>query len=237
MKRARAKKILLGFAFSLISLSGHAQTTVSAPAQARTNVLSLGAARTGVVQSILVSNGAHVDRGQLIAQLDCRPLQKEIEFRAASLAAADAALERVRNGPRPEEIAIAEAGVGVGKARAEEALAALERADALKAGVTITEAQVLAVQRDSRIADALLMDAHKKLALLRAGSRSEDIAEAKARRDAAAAYLEEGGADLDQCSVHAPAAGTIQIVATIGQLVSIYAPTPIALLTPDADAR
>ena len=91
--------------------------------------------------------------------------------------------------------------------------------------------------RDSRIADAVLVDARKKLALLKVGSRFEDIAEAKARRDSAAAFLDEGKADLDQCSVRAPAAGTIKVLVTLGQLVSTYAPTTLVQLTPDAEVK
>jgi predicted enzyme related to lactoylglutathione lyase len=41
------------------------------------------------------------------------------------------------------------------------------------------------------------MDARKKLALLEAGSRAEDVAEAKAKRDQAPAFIEEGNAELD----------------------------------------
>ena len=201
---------------------------------AKPGVLSLGVARSGIVQAIPVQDGAHVEAGQILLQLDCRPLQQEIDFRAASLAAAEAAFTRVRNGPRQEEIAIGEAGVGVAEARAEEAQASLDRANALQIGVAITRAQLLLVERDSRIADAQLLDARKKLALLKAGSRVEDIDEARARRDAAAAFLDEGKAELEQCSVRAPAAGTIKVLATIGEFVSVYAPTPLVQMTIDA---
>jgi multidrug resistance efflux pump len=78
------------------------------------------------------------------------------------------------------------------------------------------------------------LDARKKLALLNAGSRAEDIAEAKARRDGAAAFLGEGKADLDQCSVRAPAAGTVKILVTVGQFLSTYAPATLVQLTLDA---
>jgi HlyD family secretion protein len=214
-------------------------TLLSGPAYAQavsTKPLTVGVARSGVIQSISVANGAHVAAGQILAELDCRPLEKEISFRAASLAAEQAAFERVRNGPRPEEVAIGEAGLGVAKARAEEAKASLDRADALQLNVTITRAQLLEIQRDSRIADAQLLDAQKKLALLRAGSRVEDIAEAQARRDAAAAFLEEGKAELNQCTVRAPAAGRVEIVVTVGQFMSVYAPAPIAEITVEGEA-
>ena len=231
--------LVVAAAATLLCLPGYAETPTASGANpsAKAGVLTVGAAHSGVVQSVHVQNGAHVEKGQVIAELDCRPLQKDIDFRVASLAASEAAFERVRNGPRPEEIAIGEAGVGVAEARAEEARAALDRADALHVNVTITQAQLLAVERDSRMADAQLSDARKKLALLRAGSRAEDIEEAKARRDAGAAYLDEGKAELDQCTIRAPASGTIQLVGTVGQFFSVYQPTPVAQITVDAASR
>jgi hypothetical protein len=199
------------------------------------NVPANLSAASGVAypRAIDVVDGAHVEAGQVLVELDCEPRRKEIDVRAASLAAADAVYERVVNGPRPEEIAIGEAGVGVALARADEARATLDRAHGLEVGISITLAQLLVAERDSRIADAVLVDARKKL-VLKVGSRFEDIAEAKARRDSAAAFLDEGKADLDQCSVRAPAAGTIKVLVTLGQLVSTYAPTTLVQLTPDA---
>jgi HlyD family secretion protein len=201
------------------------------------NVLSLGVARSGIVRAILVRDGARVEAGQLLLQLDCRPLEKEIDFRAASLAAEEAALTRVRNGSRPEEIAIGEAAVGVATARVEEAREALDRANALQVGVSITRADLFLAQRDYRIAAAELVDAEKRLALLKAGTRAEDIAEAQAKRDAGAAFLEEGKAELDQCAVRAPVAGTVQIAATVGQFVSVLTQAPLVQLTTDPAAE
>jgi multidrug efflux pump subunit AcrA (membrane-fusion protein) len=94
--------------------------------------MALGVAQSGVVRAIDVVDGAHVEAGQVLVELDCDPPRKEIDVRAASLAAADAVYERVVNGPRPEEIAIGEAGVGVALARAEEARATLDRAHGLR---------------------------------------------------------------------------------------------------------
>jgi HlyD family secretion protein len=227
------RRFLIVAALALIASQASAQS----PESGRTRTLTLGVARSGVVQSITVQDGAHVAAGALIARLDCQPLEKEIAYRAASLAAAEANFERVRNGPRPEEVAIGEAGVGVADARADEARAALERANAMPLDVAITRAQLLVVERDARIATAQLLDARKKLALLRAGSRAEDIAEAQARRDAAAAFLDEGNAERDQCDVRTPEPGTVRLIATLGQFFSAYAPAPVAELTADAPKK
>lgn len=203
-------------------------------AQPQKGAMALGVAHSGVVQAIDVVDGQHVEAGHVLIALDCGPLARDIDVRAASLQATEANYERVLNGPRPEEIAIGEAAVGVAVARAEEARAALDRANAMEVGVSVTLAQRLVAQRDSRVADALLMDARKKLALLEAGSRAEDVAEAKARRDQAAAFLDEGKAELDQCTVRAPAAGTVKVLVTLGQYVSTYAPASLVELKPDA---
>jgi HlyD family secretion protein len=225
----------VGFICWLLLGGGAFAQTAFAPN--KDGVVSVGFAGSGVIKAFFVRNGDHIEKGQALAELDCLPLQKDIDFRAASLAAAEAAFERVRNGPRPEEIAIGEAVVRDAKARAVEARAARSRAEALQPGVTITIAQLLAVQRDSGVADAQLVDAMKQLALLQAGSRAEDIAEAKAKRDAAAAYLDEGHAELDQCSIQAPVSGTVQLTATVGQPVSIYAPMPVAQITIESSAK
>jgi multidrug resistance efflux pump len=79
--------------------------------------MQLGIAATGVIEKIFVRDGDHVDAGQLLVTLNCRPLQAEIKVRGANLTAAQAAFERARNGPRPDEIAIGEANVGVARAR------------------------------------------------------------------------------------------------------------------------
>src|SRR5208282_2166814 len=91
-----------------------------AAAQQQTSALALGVAHSGVVQTINVADGEHVDAGHILMALDCGPLSKDIGARAASLQAAEANYERVVNGPRPEELAIGEAALGVAVARAEE---------------------------------------------------------------------------------------------------------------------
>jgi multidrug efflux pump subunit AcrA (membrane-fusion protein) len=113
-------------ALSFTASAAFAQT------QPQRAAMALGVAQSGVVRAIDVVDGAHVEAGQVLVELDCDPPRKEIDVRAASLAAADAVYERVVNGPRPEEIAIGEAGVGVALARAEEARATLDRAHGLR---------------------------------------------------------------------------------------------------------
>jgi multidrug resistance efflux pump len=200
--------------------------------------LSIGAAAAGIVAQVFVHEGDRVAAGQILFKLECHPLEAEVQARTAHLAAAQATYDRFRNGPRPDEIAVGEAVVGYSQARADEAKKALERAQQLQEGVTVTTAHLLEVQRDSRIAAAQLEEARARLNLLRAGSREEDIRDAKALRDAAAADLEGSRARLAQCSVLSPAGGTVlDVDVNPGQFLSLAVPAPLLHIAPDGQAR
>jgi multidrug efflux pump subunit AcrA (membrane-fusion protein) len=175
---------------------------------------------------------AHAVDGQVLVELDCSPLSKEVDVRAANLAAAEAVYQRLVNGPRPEEIAIGEAGVGVAQARAEEARATLDRptgswsaspsrlrSSSSMSAIPASPTPCSWTRRKARAAKG-------QLAL-----RGHRRGQGSARRRLS---LPEGKAELDQCSVRAPAAGTVKVFVTLAQFVSTYAPTTLVQLTPDA---
>ena len=200
--------------------------------------LTIGAAVTGTVSDVAVTEGSRVQAGQLLLQLACQAQEAEVRTRQAQLAAADATYDKFRNGPRPDEIAVGEAVVNFSQARAEEADKTLQRTLALQEGVTVTAARVLEVKRDARIAAAQLTEARAQLNLLRAGSREEDIRQAKALRDAAAAELDASRARLALCSVRAPASGTVlDVLINRGQLLSLAVPQPLLHIAPDGRTR
>jgi multidrug efflux pump subunit AcrA (membrane-fusion protein) len=99
-------------------------------------MMSIGTAASGVVKDVLVHEGSRVHAGQIMVTLSCGPLEAEAQARDAQLRAAQAVLDRVRHGPRPEEIAVAEAVVGYSQARAEEAAKTYGRTRALREGVS-----------------------------------------------------------------------------------------------------
>jgi len=196
--------------------------------------MSIGTAASGVVMEVLVHQGSRVRAGQPLVTIDCRPSEAEVRARSAQLSATQAAFDRAHNGSRPDEIAVGQAVVGYSQARAEEAQKTLERTEAMHEGVTVTAARVLEVQRDARIAAAQLAEAQAKLALLRAGFREEDVREAEAKRNAAAAELEAVRARLDQCSVRAPVDGVVlDVLANPGQFLSLAVPEPLLHIVQD----
>src|SRR5581483_6783176 len=120
--------------------------------------MAIGAGVSGIVSVVPVHEGSRVQAGDVLVKLDCRVTAADLHNREARLAAAQAAFDRARNGPRPDEIAVGEAVVGYSQARAEEAKKTLERTEALQEGVTVSTARVLEVQRDARITTAQLQE-------------------------------------------------------------------------------
>jgi len=200
--------------------------------------MAIGSAATGTVKEVLVHEGSRVRAQEPLVTIDCQPIEAEVQARTAQLSAAEAVFDRVRNGPRPGEIAVAEAIVGYSRARAEEAQKALERTQSLREGVSVTLARVLEAQRDARITAAQLAEAQARLALLREGSREEDVREAQSRKDNATAELSIARARLEQCSIRAPVEGVVtDVLVNPGQFLSLAVPATLMHIIADAALR
>ena len=201
-------------------------------------VLSLGTAATGIIAELLVAPGSHVHEGQLLVRIECDYIERELESRKSDLVAAEAALLRTVHGPRAEEITIGLANVNLAEARLQEAEKSFARTQQLHEGFTVTRVQIDQAQRDARIAGALLQEVQAKLALLKAGSREEDLTEARARRDAAKGRVEETASRLSYCSVRAPIEGLVlDTHVSPGQLVSFTIPTTLLTMVDDSQRR
>jgi len=97
----------------------------------------------GTVVEVLVEEGDGVSEGDLLVRLDPTDAELAVQEAEAALAAAKARLARVKAGPRPEEVAVAEA-------RLEAARAAISQAAAQRDRLTEgeTEADIAAVQAE-----------------------------------------------------------------------------------------
>jgi multidrug resistance efflux pump len=232
--RVAACGLCLSSPATVLAQSSPAAFTAQGRIEAAGGTMAIGSAASGTVKDVMVVAGGRVKAGQVIVQLNCQPLEAEIEARRAQFDASQAVFDRVRHGPRADEIKVAEAAVGYSNARAEEAQKTYQRTQQLHEGVTVTTARILETQRDSRIAAAQLAEARAKLDLLRAGSREEDVREAQSRRDSAAADLENARARLAQCSIRAPVDGVIvDVLANPGEFLSLAVPTTLIRMVAD----
>ncbi|HTJ45248.1 MAG TPA: biotin/lipoyl-binding protein, partial [Kofleriaceae bacterium] len=74
----------------------------------------------GRIQQILVEEGDHVTRGQVLARLDDRAARARVAAAQASVDGARARLDQLKRGARPVEIAAARADAVAAKAAADE---------------------------------------------------------------------------------------------------------------------
>jgi HlyD family secretion protein len=125
----------------------------------------------GMVGEILVGEGAQAKAGQVLARLDTRVLQLDIEHAEAVLAQAQARYTQVTAAASPEEIAQAEATLNQTEGQLSQVRGA------------VTDADIAAAQ-------AALDQARTTLAQLEAGPRAEDIAAAQGLLNQAVAELQ-----------------------------------------------
>src|SRR3984957_14985799 len=212
--------------------------TAAGRVEGGSDVLSLGTSATGTIAALQVKAGDRVEPGQQLVRVECGNVERDLEARKADLAAAEAFDLRTLHGPRPEEISVGAPNVNLAEARLQEAEKALQRTQLLREGFTVTRVQIDQALRDARMDAALLDEVRAKLALLKAGSREEDVTESRSRRDAAKGRVEEAAARLGYCSVDAPIGGIVLSTnVSPGQFVSSAVPFILLTMVDDSTRR
>jgi HlyD family secretion protein len=146
------------------------------------------------ITAVLAQEGDHVKQGQLLAQLDTTRLEPQIAKAEADVAAEQQAVNRLRAGSRPQEIAQGRANVESARADAANARSQYDRllalADASK-GRAVSHMDLDSAKAAVEVAEAKLAVNRKSLDLTVVGPRKEDIAQAEAqlRSDEAQAAL------------------------------------------------
>lgn len=155
------------------------------------------------IAAILVEEGDLVRAGQVLARLDTSRLQPQIDQMVATVAAQKAALDRLRNGSRPEEIAQARANHESARADSVNASAQYERRRALSANA-VSQQDLDAAKAAAEVARAKVDVAKSTLDLALAGPRAEDIAQAEAQLRGSEAQLALARRQLADAELIAP---------------------------------
>ncbi len=108
----------------------------------------------GRVRDVLVETGDHVEAGQPLVALETGELALQVEGAEAALAAAQAQLDQLLAGPRPEEIEIAEAQVRAAESTVAQAVAQRDQlgSGALAADIAAAQAQLASALAERNIA-------------------------------------------------------------------------------------
>lgn len=163
----------------------------------------------GRLTEMAFDEGDAVTAGAVMAQLDATPYREKLAAAEAELAAAQAQLDKLHSGNRPQEIAQAREQVRQAQASAAEAERNFRRQDSLlKSGASSQRAvDVARAARDQSAAN--LAAAQASLSLATAGFRREDIAAGKARVAAAEAALTQAHTAVADATLVAPSNGVV----------------------------
>lgn len=192
--------------------------------------IALTATAAEIVVALPVAEGAAVTKGTLLVRLDDRQQRAEVERSKARIAESKAKLERLRNGPRPQEIAAAKAQVAGREADLREARITYDRNRELIARKAVSQAEVDRTKALRDAASAKLDEAREHLAELRAGTRAEEIAQAEAELKAAQAELAYQQALLAELTVTATRDGVLDSLPwNLGERVTVGSPVAVLL--------
>lgn len=155
------------------------------------------------IAEILVEEGDVIHAGQVLARLDTSRLKPQVEQAQASVASQKAALLRLRNGSRPEEIEQARSNLNSARADSVNASAQYERRRALSANA-VSQQDLDAARAAAEMADARVAVAKSALDLALAGPRIEDIKQAEAQLQGSQAQLALVKQQLADAELKAP---------------------------------
>lgn len=162
------------------------------------------------ITEILVEEGNTVKKGQLLGRLETVRIKNAIASAEAALEASAQNYERVKNGPRKEDIEIARANVAEAQASYENAEKDYLRQKSLAKSSAVSVQLAELAETKYLMTKAELNAAKKQLELLLAGSRVEDIAEAKAKVAQQKAELRILEQQLADTQLFAPSDGIVR---------------------------
>lgn len=164
------------------------------------------------IESLHVVEGQSVAAGDLLARQVTVRLDQALEQAQADAAVALARLEEAETGPRAQEIAAARARLAAAESAYETLRLELRREEALLAEHFTPQNRVDVLRGQFDEARARRDEADAALDELLAGTRSEQVAQARAGYAARRAGLASIEIDLDRASLRAPVDGVVESI-------------------------
>lgn len=172
--------------------------------------IKLASRVVGRLKEVRVNDGDPLRQGQVVAVLENNDLQAQVEQAEAALGRAQALLEKLQNGARPEERAASRAALDEAQAAADNARLNHARSQKLfREGGIVSQSVLDQSARDAKMAEARLEAARQNYDLIMAPPRPEDVAAARAEVDLARAQLAQAQDNYDNTFVKSPVAGVV----------------------------
>lgn len=183
--------------------------------------IAVGAKVMGRVAWIGVEKGDRVQAGQVLVRLEDQEFRAQVNQAKANLAAAQARLDQLRAGSRPQEKLKDRAAVAQADANLKNAEAEYDRAARLYPAGIISKAELdrAVAQRDA--ARASLEAARQSSKMTDIGPRAEEISAAAAQVKQTQAALDYANTQLEATEIKAPVTGTVlERIVERGEMVS-----------------
>lgn len=215
-----SKRVLIGAGIVILAATGAVawwwQTTVNGRADAIKGsgiieVTQVDAAFEvpGRIAERFVDEGAVLDKGEPVARLDDREYRLQLERARGLKAAAEARYRLLLSGARARDVDQALAALDAADADLAQQRRDYARIEALRREGVVSEAELDRVRTGLDLAQAARARAAAALDLLREGFRTEEIEGARAGVQEAKAALEIAELNLARCQLFAPVSGRV----------------------------
>jgi multidrug resistance efflux pump len=203
-----------------------------------TRDIEIRAEQVGLVRAVPVKAGAWVEANDVLVRLDSDAQRQETASAKARLELAQAELERLRNGARPEEREETHALVRSAQARLDQTSRNLQRLRDLQSSRAATQQDVDDQQSLVDATRAELDAAEARAKQIEAPAREDEVAAAEARVSAAQAEVNYSNIRLAKYEVRAPHCGRVLDVHVVaGELTGPQAAEPIIVLSDTSKIR
>lgn len=190
---------------------------------------------TAQIENLVVARGDRVRVGQTLAEMERREAEIMVVEVEAALAGASSRLQDLREGRRPEEIAVIEAALASARALADEARRAEVRQTSLTSRGVATEQQRDDAATAAATAQAKVAELEANLAVARLPARAFEILTAEAALQGARADLEHVRWALKR-TLTAPADGVIaDVIRNPGEIAGPS--MPVLSMLPDGAVK
>lgn len=167
---------------------------------------------TARLLEVPVRRGERLKAGAIVAEQERRDAEIAVAEAEAAASKAKAQLENLRQGKRPEEIAVIEAALTSAAAKLNEARRNLQRQQDLARRGFSSQSDLEAAGTTVETAQASVAELTANLAVARLPARDEEIVAASSAAEQAVASLEAARWRLEQRSIAAPADGQVNDV-------------------------
>lgn len=179
----------------------------------------------GQVKEILIQEGDQVKKDTILMRLDDEQIRLQVAQARANLDSAQASLERIKAGARPQEVSQVEAAVRQAKINMDSAEENYLKMQKLFSEGAISEQQHDQAKNQLEIARAQYQSASESYKLITEGASAQDIRAVEAQVRQAQSALELAQSQLNNSIIKAPISGSVTSISVkTGELASSAIP-------------